>query len=265
MKTSFNDQLDITRRDLMKGGMGAASLAAVSAGAAVPAAVTAASVAVTANAAQAQQHAASATVTQPATGIVIVVGVEILRLVRPVVEHVRFCRSGPVEIVDGSYAITFPAGQEPPVNGFWSLTLYNDKHLFHANDLKRYSLGTKNKNLKPPTVRLPSTPARSRPGATSTQRHYRLSALAIEPPRSRAAAKSHRELPLCPNRRGCRARTSRPARAASCFLFVTLHSALSASRRAPTRLAVVSLISVLRCIRQVECTGAVGRKLLYNR
>jgi hypothetical protein len=27
------------------------------------------------------------------------------------------------------------------------LTLYNDKHLFHANDLRRYSLGTKNKNL----------------------------------------------------------------------------------------------------------------------
>jgi hypothetical protein len=47
-----------------------------------------------------------------------------------------------------SYAITFAAGQEPPVNGFWSLTLYNDKHLFHANDLKRYSLGTKNKNLQ---------------------------------------------------------------------------------------------------------------------
>src|SRR5262249_41979553 len=48
----------------------------------------------------------------------------------------------------GSYQITFGPGQEPPVNGFWSLTLYNDKHLFHANDLKRYSLGTKNKNLK---------------------------------------------------------------------------------------------------------------------
>ncbi|MCE4223330.1 DUF1254 domain-containing protein [Methylobacterium sp. C25] len=44
--------------------------------------------------------------------------------------------------------VTFAAGQEPPVNGFWSLTLYNDKHLFHANDLKRYSLGTKNKTLK---------------------------------------------------------------------------------------------------------------------
>jgi hypothetical protein len=52
--------------------------------------------------------------------------------------------------LDGSksYSITFAKGQEPPVNGFWSLTLYNDKHLFHANDLKRYSLGTKNRTLK---------------------------------------------------------------------------------------------------------------------
>lgn len=47
-----------------------------------------------------------------------------------------------------SYSVTFPAGQEPPVNGFWSLTLYNDRHLFHPNELNRYSLGTKNKNLK---------------------------------------------------------------------------------------------------------------------
>jgi hypothetical protein len=47
-----------------------------------------------------------------------------------------------------TYEIVFAKGEEPPVNGFWSLTLYNDKHLFHANDLKRYSLGTKNKNLK---------------------------------------------------------------------------------------------------------------------
>ena len=47
-----------------------------------------------------------------------------------------------------SYAITFAPGQDPPVNGFWSLTLYNENHFFHPNDLKRYSLGTKNKNLK---------------------------------------------------------------------------------------------------------------------
>src|SRR5262245_36973519 len=56
--------------------------------------------------------------------------------------------AGPELNGSDSYRITFPAGQEPPVNGFWSLTLYNDKHLFHPNDLKRYSLGTKNKNLK---------------------------------------------------------------------------------------------------------------------
>lgn len=46
-----------------------------------------------------------------------------------------------------SYKVTFAAGQEPPVKGFWSLTLYNDKHLFFANPLNRFSLGTKNKNL----------------------------------------------------------------------------------------------------------------------
>jgi hypothetical protein len=47
-----------------------------------------------------------------------------------------------------SYAVTFPEGQTPPVKGFWSLTLYNDKHLFHPNPLHRYSLGTKNTTLK---------------------------------------------------------------------------------------------------------------------
>jgi hypothetical protein len=46
------------------------------------------------------------------------------------------------------YAVTFPKGQLPPVKGFWSLTLYNDVHLFNPNALKRYSLGTKNKTLK---------------------------------------------------------------------------------------------------------------------
>ncbi|MBO3274312.1 DUF1254 domain-containing protein [Pseudomonas schmalbachii] len=47
-----------------------------------------------------------------------------------------------------SYQVTFAAGQEPPVQGFWSLTLYNQHHLFSANELNRYSLGTKNKDLK---------------------------------------------------------------------------------------------------------------------
>lgn len=47
----------------------------------------------------------------------------------------------------GSYAVTFPAGQTPPVRGFWSMTLYNEHHLFHANPLNRFSLGTKNTGL----------------------------------------------------------------------------------------------------------------------
>ena len=47
-----------------------------------------------------------------------------------------------------AYAITFAKGQVPPVKGFWSLTLYNDVHLFNPNPLGRYSLGTKNKTLK---------------------------------------------------------------------------------------------------------------------
>jgi len=47
-----------------------------------------------------------------------------------------------------SYAVSFAPGQEPPVSGFWSMTLYNDEHFFHPNAQQRYSLGTKNKNLR---------------------------------------------------------------------------------------------------------------------
>jgi hypothetical protein len=46
------------------------------------------------------------------------------------------------------YTVTFKKGETPPVNGFWSLTLYNQEHLFSANPLNRYSLGTKSKALK---------------------------------------------------------------------------------------------------------------------
>ncbi len=47
-----------------------------------------------------------------------------------------------------NYKVTFKAGELPPVNGFWSLTMYNEHHLFHPNELNRFSLGTKNKTLK---------------------------------------------------------------------------------------------------------------------
>jgi hypothetical protein len=46
------------------------------------------------------------------------------------------------------YTVTFAKGGLPPVNGFWSLTLYNKAHLFDPNPLNRYSLGTKSKSLK---------------------------------------------------------------------------------------------------------------------
>ena len=54
------------------------------------------------------------------------------------------------EQLDGRnlYTVTFPKGQEPPVKGFWSLTLYNEHHLFHPNPLNRYSLGTKSKSMQ---------------------------------------------------------------------------------------------------------------------
>ncbi len=47
-----------------------------------------------------------------------------------------------------NYTVTFAKGQLPPVKGFWSLTLYNEHHFFAPNELKRYSLGTKNRELK---------------------------------------------------------------------------------------------------------------------
>jgi hypothetical protein len=47
-----------------------------------------------------------------------------------------------------SYTVTFAKGALPPVKGFWSLTMYNEHHFFEPNNLVRYSLGTKNKDLQ---------------------------------------------------------------------------------------------------------------------
>ena len=47
------------------------------------------------------------------------------------------------------YTVTFPKDQTPHVHGFWSLTLYNQHHFFVANPISRFSVGTKNKDLKP--------------------------------------------------------------------------------------------------------------------
>ncbi|MDH4981199.1 DUF1254 domain-containing protein [Hyphomicrobium sp. D-2] len=44
------------------------------------------------------------------------------------------------------YTITFK--ETPPVDGFWSLSIYDKNHLFSPNKLHRHSLGTKNADLK---------------------------------------------------------------------------------------------------------------------
>ena len=45
------------------------------------------------------------------------------------------------------YVMHFPKGQLPPVDGFWSLTMYNAEYFFCANPLNRYTLSARD-NLK---------------------------------------------------------------------------------------------------------------------
>jgi hypothetical protein len=47
-----------------------------------------------------------------------------------------------------AYKVTFLKGSTPPVRGFWSLSLYNKQHFFDANQINRFSIGTKNRELK---------------------------------------------------------------------------------------------------------------------
>jgi hypothetical protein len=51
---------------------------------------------------------------------------------------------------DGSkkYVMHFKKGELPPVNGFWSLTMYDTAYFFVPNSLNRYTLSQRNK-LKP--------------------------------------------------------------------------------------------------------------------
>lgn len=62
--------------------------------------------------------------------------------------YTDFASSGQKLTGADSFAITFAKDELPPVEGFWSLTLYNEQHFFHPNALHRYSLGTKNKSLR---------------------------------------------------------------------------------------------------------------------
>jgi hypothetical protein len=46
------------------------------------------------------------------------------------------------------YTVSFATDGTPPVNGFWSLSIYKEHHFFVANPIDRFSVGTKNKDLK---------------------------------------------------------------------------------------------------------------------
>jgi len=42
-----------------------------------------------------------------------------------------------------NYTVTFKKGQTPPVNGFWSLTMYDANYFFVANPINRYSISAR--------------------------------------------------------------------------------------------------------------------------
>lgn len=46
---------------------------------------------------------------------------------------------------DQRYVLHFAKEQIPPVRGFWSLTMYNDRQLFAANPIDRYAIGDRDK------------------------------------------------------------------------------------------------------------------------
>jgi Protein of unknown function (DUF1214) len=74
-----------------------------------------------------------------------------------------------------NYTVTFAKDQLPPVNGFWSLTLYNKEHLFEPNRLNRFSLGTKSKSLEYTirTVHSRSTTKKNLRALTKSRTGYR--------------------------------------------------------------------------------------------
>ena len=47
-----------------------------------------------------------------------------------------------------SYKMTFAKGNTPPVNAFWSLTMYDDTNNLARNEINRYSLGDRTPGLK---------------------------------------------------------------------------------------------------------------------
>lgn len=53
----------------------------------------------------------------------------------------RYDANGAILNGKGQYKIHFPAGKTPPVNAFWSLTMYNKRGFLVNNSIKRYTIG----------------------------------------------------------------------------------------------------------------------------
>lgn len=47
-----------------------------------------------------------------------------------------------------NYTIHFNLGQTPPIDGFWSISMYNDKSIFVDNPINRYAIGKYTEGLK---------------------------------------------------------------------------------------------------------------------
>jgi hypothetical protein len=45
------------------------------------------------------------------------------------------------------YTMTFRKGQLPPVNAFWSLTMYQQDNYLYANQVNRYAVGDRTRGL----------------------------------------------------------------------------------------------------------------------
>jgi hypothetical protein len=84
-------------------------------------------------------------------------------LARAVVTLVGFAANGPIEAIypiattdrsgaelNGShrYAIRFRRGKLPPVDAFWSLTMYGANRFLYENEIKRYAIGDRTKGLR---------------------------------------------------------------------------------------------------------------------
>jgi len=62
------------------------------------------------------------------------------------------------------YRLRFSPGALPPVRGFWSLTIYNDKHFLVANPIGRYALGDRDPTRAEPDGTLDLLIQRDDPG-----------------------------------------------------------------------------------------------------